>query len=373
MDERPYDLEPLLGMLLDVRVVFDPGSSLTATLENALGEDRHSAVAWVALPEPAGRGLVIEHVLGQRTEELSKLGVAAGRGLTGRVFQREAVHWVEQYSAADSITHEFDAIIEAERIRRMIAAPLRVNEELLGVLSVGRRDHGAFGDDTIARVEQLAQAASAALVIARAARDNAAASALAERRRLSEELHDGVGALLFSLSARTERLSGTLDLGELRGEVAAMGEELGQVGSLVRDLVGQWHDSATDDLQAEVRGVAEDFERRSTIETTTVFLGSLPPLDGARMQAITRFVGVALSNVERHASAQRATVTVSGLPGQVTVAISNDGPAPASIEPGVGLRGVEERFARLGGALDFPAEEVADGFTVRARIPVRRA
>lgn len=98
-------------------------------------------MAWVALLDPAG-GLVLEDVLGHRTEELDGLAVSPGQGLTGRVFAQRQIHWVNQYTGAGSITHDFDVIIQAERIRRMVAAPPTVDTVDLGVLSIGRRDDG---------------------------------------------------------------------------------------------------------------------------------------------------------------------------------------------------------------------------------------
>ncbi|OZF51999.1 MULTISPECIES: GAF domain-containing sensor histidine kinase [Nocardiaceae] len=366
--ERSTD--PLLGMLLDVRSVFDPESSLTVTLQEAVGDAGGcSAVAWVALPESDG-GLVIERVLGQRTESLPQLHVGAGQGITGKVFERARMQWVQDYVGAESITHEFDSIIEDERLRRLIAAPLGDLIEHPGVLTVGRRDAGEFGGEMIARIADLANRAGAALEIARAARANAAAAALAERRRLSEDLHDGVGALLFSLASRTERLQRRVAEREFAEEIGALAGELGQIGSLVRTLVADWHSSATSDLYAEVEGIVEDFERRSEINAQAVLVGSLPPMNASVIQAMTRFIGVALSNVERHSQARRVTVTLSGLPDQVAAVVFNDGPAPASVIPGVGLGGAEERIIRLGGSLTDITEDDGAGFTVRARIPL---
>lgn len=362
--------DPLLRTLLDIRTIFDPDSALTSTLHlalDAVGE--RSAVAWVALPEPDG-GLVIERVLGQRTPALDRLDVGSGKGLTGKVFARARADWVDEYVAASSITHEFDAIIQAEHIRRMIAAPLKVDDAMMGVLTVARRDFGEFGDQTIAGVVDLARRASQALAIAQEARSHAAAAALAERRRISEEIHDGIGALLFSMASRTERLQRQSAHTHLSEQIDDLQRELGEVGSMVRSLVSGWHATASSDLRAEIQGVVGDFERRSGIEAVPVFLGSVPEVDGARMQAVTRFVGVALSNVERHADARRVSVTLSGLPDQLTVAISNDGPAPGHVVPGVGLGGAEERIARLGGTLAH-FDDDGDGFTVRARIPLR--
>lgn len=361
-------IDPMVEMLLDVRAVFDRQSTIASVLQSAVGEVRGgAAVAWVALPDPAG-GLMIEDVLGQRTDELPGLPVASGQGLTGRVFAQREIHWVNEYTGAGSITHEFDMIIEAERIRRMVAAPLTVDTVDLGVLSIGRRDDGEFGDVAVARVDALARLVGTALGVQRAARAQAAAAAQAERRRIGEELHDGISAMLFSAISRTDRLTRNVDPVLCR-DVADLQAQLTEVSSMVRLIVEQWHSSGSDDVLAEVQGIAQNFERRSGIETATVFLGSVPAGDGERMQAVSRFVGVALANVERHSQARRVTVTVSSVPGSLCLAISNDGPAPEGVVPGVGLSGAAGRIERLGGQLTCIAEGEMAGFTVRAQIP----
>ncbi|MEV3927555.1 GAF domain-containing sensor histidine kinase [Actinomadura coerulea] len=370
MTDEGVPSQRLLDTLLDIRTVFDPRSALTLTLREAVeDEGRQTVVSWVALPDPAG-GLVIEHVLGHRTSELESLGVQQGQGLTGRVFEHSRIHWVEEYAEAVSITHEFDHIIEAERVRRMIAAPLSVEDEVLGVLTVGRRDAGPFAERTIAHIEQLAQRASFALGVARKSRDNAAAAALAERRRISEEIHDSVSALLFSISSRTEKVHRRAANAELARELETLQGEVAEVSGMVRELVHGWHASATNDLRAEVQGGVDDFRRRTGIEAIAVFLGTLPPLDAARVEVMTRFVAVTLANVERHSTASRASVTVAALPDQLTVAVSNDGPAPSEVRPGIGLTGAEARITNLGGSVSVVDDEATEGFTIRARVPL---
>ena len=238
------------------------------------------------------------------------------------------------------------------------------------MLTIGRRDPGPFADETVANVERLAGRASFALGIAKRSRANATAAALAERRRLSEELHDGLSAVLFSIASRTDRLQRRTTERELAVEIEVLQQELVEAGGLVRSLVSEWHASATADLQAEVHGVVEEFERRTGIVSVAVFLGSVPPLDSARVQALTRFVAVALANVERHTPARRASVTVAALPTQITVAVFNDGSAPVELVPGVGLAGAEERIARLGGDVTTIDDEGRKGFTIRARLPL---
>ena len=369
MTDRDSADDPLLGTILDIRTVFDPVSAFSATLREAVGgTEPRDGVAWVALPDP-GAGLVVEHVLGESTRGLDRLAVGVGQGLTGRVFDRAAVQWVNDYAGAVSISHDFDRLINAEGVRRMIAAPLRPGSDVLGVLTVGRRDDGRFGDDEIGRIEKLAREAGLTLEIARRNRASARAASLAERRRLSEELHDGVGALLFSLTSRTERLQQRFATSADGEGIDQLQSELAEVSRLVRTLASGWHVGATTDLPAELQGMVEDFEARSGVEGVCVFLGPVPELDATRRMALTRFVGVTLSNVERHARARHVSVAVASLPGQLTVSVSNDGPAPTLVVPGVGLGGAAERIARVGGEVQAITDDPS-GFTVRARIPL---
>lgn len=365
--------QALLDRLLDVRVVFDPMSALTQTLEEAIEEAlgsnyKRSAVSWVALPDLRG-GLVVEHVLGHRTTELKDLAVPPGQGLTGRVYAESAIRWVEEYADAVSITHEFDRVIEAERLHRLIAAPLAIDGQTLGVLTLGRRDPGAFADRTVERVEQLAKGASFALAVAKEARDRARAAALAERRRISEEVHDGVGALLFSIAARTENMHSRAANQELASDICTLQNEVAEVSGIVRDLISGWHASASSDLRAEVEGQVDLFQQRTGLDAIAVFLGPPPELNSTQVEAISRFVAVTLANAERHAQATRVSVTVATVPDQVTTAVSNDGPSPRDIRPGIGLSGAAARLAAVGGELSVVAEEAGDGFTIRARVP----
>jgi hypothetical protein len=97
MQHGEPDGRNLLDTLSDIRTVFDRRSALTITLQSALQAEGEQSVSWVALPDSRG-GLVIEHVQGQRTTGLERLEIAAGQGLTGRVYAASAIHWVEEYA-----------------------------------------------------------------------------------------------------------------------------------------------------------------------------------------------------------------------------------------------------------------------------------
>jgi signal transduction histidine kinase len=98
-------------------------------------------------------------------------------------------------------------------------------------------------------------------------------------------------------------------------------------------------------------------------------------LDGAAVPsaiggAAFRIVQEALTNVLRHADASRAHVRVRGSRDDLDLEITDDGRADsAAAHPGLGLRGMAERAAALGGRLDVgPRDE--GGWRVHARLPL---
>nr|WP_300047145.1 GAF domain-containing protein [uncultured Nocardioides sp.] len=360
----------LLDGLLDVHTILDPRSVLEQTLKDALELDqRRAAVAWVALPS-GSVDLTIAHVIGQRTSALQHLDVGTGQGLTGRVHADPTTHWVEDYTDDASITHEFDRVIEAEGLRRMVAAPMSVDGRVLGVLTVGHRDIGPIADRMVAHVDLMAQRAGLALTVAQETRERVEAAALAERRRISEEIHDSVSALLFSIGARTERMQRRSVDQEVARELSTLREEVVEVGGIVRELITGWHASASADLRAEIEGQVEGFRRRTGLDAVAVFLGPPADLDAGRVEALSRFVAVALANAERHAQATRVTVTVASAPDHVAAVVSNDGPTLRErIRPGIGLSGTSSRIAGVGGDVAIVTDGTDEGFTIRARVP----
>ncbi|WP_248964770.1 LuxR C-terminal-related transcriptional regulator [Sphaerisporangium perillae] len=117
-------------------------------------------VAWFAAP--ADGRLVLGQVHGARTRALPGLMVAAGRGLTGKAAANARPEFVDDYFAADTITHDFDRVVAGESIARMLAVPVRRGHRILGVVTVGARSPGQFSDRRIdavtARARDLEQA-----------------------------------------------------------------------------------------------------------------------------------------------------------------------------------------------------------------------
>jgi signal transduction histidine kinase len=90
-------------------------------------------------------------------------------------------------------------------------------------------------------------------------------------------------------------------------------------------------------------------------------------------RAAYRIIQEALTNVRRHAGpTATASVRLGYHDQELTVRVDDDGPGPgdSAAEPGVGLRGMRERVAALGGSLQAGPADGGSGFSVRARLPL---
>jgi two-component system sensor histidine kinase UhpB len=93
------------------------------------------------------------------------------------------------------------------------------------------------------------------------------------------------------------------------------------------------------------------------------------PLDPDLSTAAYRLVQEALTNVGRHADAQRVEVRVARIAEGLEVTVADDGRGFDAAAPtaGFGLAGMRERAALMGGTLELGSSGA--GTTVRALLP----
>ncbi len=201
-----------------------------------------------------------------------------------------------------------------------------------------------------------------------------------ERHRLSRDLHDGIGQLLTALRLEISHLG--LDREGLSTEDR---ERLQRARRLAEEAVRSTRDIALllrpshlDDLglEAALQYLVEDFTRRTGIACRFSAAGVEENLPDAWKTCVYRIVQEAVHNCEKHAAPTQVQIRITQETEVLSLEVQDDGVgfaldtngAPLRAV-GLGILGMRERAAMLGGALQIVSSP-GHGTTVRVALPI---
>jgi signal transduction histidine kinase len=210
-----------------------------------------------------------------------------------------------------------------------------------------------------------------------------------ERRCIARELHDETGQHLAALTLGLKALEAaswgrreTLDLiGQMRGITDRLGRDIHQIALQLRP-------TSLDDLGLPdaLSGYVEEWAQRAGIVADVHVAGLKPAarLPPAIETALYRAIQEALTNVVKHARARRVSVIVERRDNHVLAIVEDDGvgfdsdaalrrapgTAGAVAERRLGLLGIKERMAQVGGTFTIESSPGHGGATLFLRIPL---
>jgi signal transduction histidine kinase len=201
-----------------------------------------------------------------------------------------------------------------------------------------------------------------------------------ERGRVARELHDGVAQTLAALHLRVEALAARAIRPEIRDGLAELKRITQGATEEVRFLARGLRPPVLDELGLlpALTRYAEDFTRTHGIAADVVAGGwaddRLPP---AVETALYRIAQEALANVARHSGATAVTVVLLREASSAQLLVEDNGAGwDVGAESGaetayhhLGLQGMRERAALLGGAVSFESSS-GSGAAVCARLPL---
>ncbi|WP_329525361.1 HAMP domain-containing sensor histidine kinase [Streptomyces sp. NBC_01462] len=196
----------------------------------------------------------------------------------------------------------------------------------------------------------------------------------AERRRIAHELHDEVGQSMTAILLALKRAADDAD-GPLRDELH-QAQEITR-GSLdeVRRLVRRLRPGVLDDLGlvSAMTSLTHDFATHTGLRVLRHFDADLPALEPETELVVYRVAQESLTNVARHADAERAEVSLRHTDGAVVLAVADDGRGIEAACEGAGIRGMRERALLIGAALDItPAARTGTRIRLTAPVPGKR-
>lgn len=196
-------------------------------------------------------------------------------------------------------------------------------------------------------------------------------SALEERLRLTRDIHDVVGYALTN----------TMML--MRAASIMIREEPEKVPALIETT-----QKGAEGALAQVRGILGDLRRREirsaagpnaiakVVRVFRIAAAAEVDLDFGNFDwaigdeeafAVHHFVQEAMLNAFSHGKASSIRVSFRQGDEGLAVTVRDNGSGPKDVSEGIGISGMRERLARLGGGLEYSS--TAEGFSITMRLP----
>jgi signal transduction histidine kinase len=253
---------------------------------------------------------------------------------------------------------------------RLYGELTRINEELEARVLDRTRQLEAVSEERTRYAEELRQ------VLDRNVRVQEA-----ERRRIAQEIHDGVSqwlmGALFEIQAARVRLS--LDMSEAHLHLQEAQRVLKFVKEEMRRVVYDLHPPLLESngLVAAIRGYIADLETHTSQQYEFRVEGATQRLHPRQELALFRIAQEALNNVVQHADTSLAEVTLLFSPEGVCLRVTDSGPgfdpqqANDSGRPSLGLMSMHERASTVGGTLHIQSEP-GEGAQVEVCVPAEK-
>lgn len=231
----------------------------------------------------------------------------------------------------------------------LLAIPLRLQGQIIGVLDVVNKDHG-FTQDDVRLIELFANQAAVAVENARLAKQVQEMAVVEERHRLSRELHDSVNQLLYGMALYTQAAQRKLEGGDLvsvESHLKNLEESVREALKEMRLLIFELRPSVLDQagLQGALAQRLKSVEEQLGLVTAFKWRVNVP-LDAKIEEMLYGISQEALNNVVKHAHAKNVTVHVVQSGHTVILKIEDDGvgfDVSKKSKGGIGLRTMRER------------------------------
>ncbi|WP_345710916.1 GAF domain-containing protein, partial [Kineococcus glutinatus] len=232
---REQELAALYETAQDLSSLRDVEAVLHAIVQRARQLLRTDA-AYLMHHEQERRATRMRVTAGIRTERFKHTALDLGAGLGGLVAATCTPYATADYAADARFVHTIDDVVAAEGLVAILGVPLRLGEEVIGVLFAADRRERPFSREEVALLVSLAD--HAAVAIENASRFQEARAALEDLRRA----HDVIRAhseVLERAALVHERLAQVLVSGGRLPEVAAAVAEVLAVSLVVADPAGR--------------------------------------------------------------------------------------------------------------------------------------
>ena len=199
------------------------------------------------------------------------------------------------------------------------------------------------------------------------------------KKRVSQELHDGISQLLVSSRYGLEAALGEIGKKEkvkpaVESSIDTMDKAIAEVRRISLDL----RPTALDDigLAAAINGLGNEFEETTGITThvETMSVGDL--LSDPAKTALYRIAQEALTNITKHAHCNEVVLDLATIRGKVKLTIKDNGvgfdPSKRPSSRGLGLTNMRERIDSFGGGFTIKSSP-KHGTLISVSLPISQS
>jgi len=196
-----------------------------------------------------------------------------------------------------------------------------------------------------------------------------------ERGRISRELHDEVGQVLYAVVLGLGNLGSSLKNGNIKEALRQLDVVLEMTQrnvSVVRNISLLLRPAMLDDLGfvPALRWLAKEVSRTSSVQVDLVAEDCPDDLAEEHRTCIFRVVQEAVRNASRHSGARQVRVYVQRGNQKLRTSVQDDGKGfKPGEEKGFGILGMQERVGRLGGTFSITSE-LGRGTIVSFELPL---
>ncbi|WP_202080499.1 GAF domain-containing sensor histidine kinase [Caldalkalibacillus salinus] len=272
--------------------------------------------------------LVPLKIFGYKVEKGKELYLSLGANVTRKVQEKKETVLISRYIPT-SEESAFKTSQKGFEKTAFIAAPICIDEDIYGVIVLGKERTRSYFEEDKLMLETLANHASMAIRNTLLVQEREKRLIAEERNRLAREIHDGIAQSMLAVTLKTEtclkcvdtkphRLKGLLEdnVHKLRKSLKDIRQSIYALRPLPTQLYG---------LRKAIERKVLEFELSCGIETVFTVEGKPYSISDAAEEALYQILSESLQNINKHAQATQAQVTLDYATDHISLSIRDNG------------------------------------------------
>lgn len=202
----------------------------------------------------------------------------------------------------------------------------------------------------------------------------------AERKEISRELHDQIAQTLTGINIRLAALKqeATTDTKGILRKITSTQRIVEKSVDIVHRFARDLRPTVLDDLGLlpALNAYLKEFTKRTRLPVSITSVAGIERLDEDKRTVIYRIVQAALTNIDQHADATQATISIEKIQADISVEVHDNGKSFdvnrvlfAKRHKRLGVLGMRERVEMVGGT--FLIESLSGkGTTIKVTVPL---